>query len=74
MSTKIRAGQYILVRGRLAKMLNAFVTIEEIYERDSRKWTELQRFSTIEFLEGEAKTKIAEELIKLFKRQYGKPK
>jgi hypothetical protein len=71
MSAKIRPGQYLLVRGKLAKMLTAFAKIEELYERDHKKWTRLQQWSTIDFLHGEASRGIAEEVIKLFKRQYG---
>jgi hypothetical protein len=71
MSAKIRPGQYLLVRGKLAKMLTAFAKIEELYERDHKKWTRLQQWSTIDFLNNEVKNGIFDQVMKLYREQFG---
>lgn len=67
---KIRAGQTLVVSKRLAGMLRGMVEIEALWARDSKKWTELERMSTAVWVNGEAKEKIADEVLALYRQQY----
>ena len=56
---------------KMLKMLTAYQKIEDIYDRDQAKWTPLQRWSTINFLNGEARDGIFKHFMKLVRKQHG---
>jgi hypothetical protein len=65
------AKKKLVLNRNLEKMFRAYLKIEEIYDRDHSKWTELQRWSTLDFLNNEVKNGIFDQVMKLYREQFG---